>query len=263
MSIKYATTNGIELAYSQHGPQGSSTVIMLHCFCADHKYWRPHIPATAGFHTICIDVRGHGASTRTEGPYSLNLLCSDLVGLMDYLNIPQAHIVGVSMGGMISQMLTAHHPERVKSLCLLNTTPIYSEDQKQLWKTRSALVMKHGIKSIKQDLLKRWFTDEAIEKKIDGYSYMSSKLDDMHPKSFASITDAMCELNTLEYLPSFKIPTLVCASQNDPGVPIETSKLLAAKIKNSKLEWLDPAHHLASLEHVDAFNKFLKDHLTQ
>jgi len=111
--------------------------------------------------------------------------------------------------------------------------------------------------------LKRWFTDEAIEKKIDGYSYMSSKLDDMHPKSFASITDAMCELNTLEYLPSFKIPTLVCASRNDPGVPIETSKILAAKIKNSKLEWLDPAHHLASLEHVDAFNKLLKDHLTQ
>ena len=263
MTVQLAPVEGIEIAYMDDGPKDAPAVIMGHCFCADHRFWGPHLPACKGFRAIRFDTRGHGQSERTDGPYSLSQLAADVVGLMDHLGLRTAHYVGVSMGGMIGQTLAIEHSERLRSLTLLNTTPKYSDAQKVLWQKRAAGVLKQGIEPIHADLMRRWFTDQALMDDHPGVRYIADVIRKFDRRSFASVTAAMCELDTVERLSGISVPTLVVAAPDDPGVPRDVSELLAARIPDAALHWLHPARHLASLEHVDAFNELLRSHLRQ
>ena len=98
------------------------------------------MPAFEGFRVLRHDARGHGESGKPPGPYSLEMMAGDVVGLLDALDIEQVHICGVSMGGMIAQTVALDHPGRVASLALVNTTSEYSDDQLQAWRDRAALV---------------------------------------------------------------------------------------------------------------------------
>lgn len=262
MTIRFAPLGDIEIAYVESGPNEAPTVIMGHCFCSDHRFWDPHLPACDGFRTIRFDTRGHGASGRTDGPYSLSGLARDVLGLMDHLKLEQTHYVGVSMGGMIGQTLAIEHPGRLHSLALVNTTPRYSEAQRDLWRVRAEGVLADGIEPIHSDLLYRWFTDAAVSERRPEVQYISDALTRFDPRSFASVTAAMCELDTVQRLGDIDVPTLVVAAPDDPGVPKDLSELLANSIPGAVLHWLHPARHLASLEHVETFNALLRAHLS-
>ncbi len=181
---------------------------------------------------------------------------------MNHLGIERAHYVGVSMGGMIGQTLAIEHPDRVLSLALINTTPKYSDVQRNLWRERAEAVLSDGIEPIHPDLMSRWFTAKALADGVPGATYIAEVIRSFDRRSFASITAAMCELDTLDRLRQISVPTLVVAAPEDPGVPREVSESLAAQIPNSSLEWLHPAKHLASLEHVEMFNGLLRAHLS-
>ncbi|MEM7059439.1 MAG: alpha/beta fold hydrolase [Pseudomonadota bacterium] len=261
MTIHFAPVGDIKIAYVDEGPVKAPAVFMGHCFCADHRFWDPHLLACEGFRTIRFDTRGHGKSGRSDGPYSLSQLAADVVGLMDHLGLQQAHYVGVSMGGMIGQTLAIEHPQRLHSLTLVNTTPKYSDVQRDLWRERAEGVTKNGIEPIHEDLMRRWFTDHALDSGLPGATYIAEVLLSFDRRSFASVTAAMCDLDTIDSLPGILTPTLVVAAPDDPGVPREMSELLAARIPNASIHWLHPARHLSSLEHVDAFNELLRAHL--
>jgi 3-oxoadipate enol-lactonase len=263
MTIQLAPAKDIEIAYVDEGPKDAPAVVMGHCFCADHRFWDPHLPACEGFRMIRFDTRGHGKSGRSDGAYALSQLAGDVIGLMDHLELPEAHYVGVSMGGMIGQTLAIEHPQRLLSLTLLNTTPRYSDAQRELWRERSSGVLEHGIEPIHNDLMHRWFTDEAVADQPLEVRYIADVIRRFDRRSFASVTAAMCELDTVERLSEITAPTLVVAAPDDPGVPRDISELLAARVPNAALQWLHPARHLASLEHVDAFNGLLRTHLAK
>ncbi len=165
------------------------------------------------------------------------------------------------MGGMIGQTLAIEHPDRLLSLALVNTTPKYSEAQRTQWRERAGDVLANGIEPIHDALMQRWFTDEALRDGLAGARYIADVIRDFDRRSFASITAAMCELDTLQQLNQIRIPTLVVAAPDDPGVPRDVSERLASGIPAAKLEWLHPARHLASLEHIEAFNRLLTTHL--
>ncbi len=261
MTTSFAPAGDIEIAYVECGPKDAPAVVMGHCFCADHRFWDAHLPACDGYRTIRFDTRGHGASGRSDGPYTLSQLAGDVLALMDHVGLAQAHYVGVSMGGMIGQTLAIEHPERLLSLTLVNTTPRYSEAQRVLWRDRAAPVLNEGIEPIHSDLMHRWFTDQTLSDGLPGARYISDVIRGFDRRSFVSVTAAMCELDTVERLPGIQMPTLIVAAPDDPGVPRDVSEMLAAQIPNARLEWLHPARHLSSLEHVDEFNLVLRSHL--
>lgn len=165
------------------------------------------------------------------------------------------------MGGMIGQTLAIECPDRLSSLALVNTTPKYSDDQRNQWKERAASILADGIEQIYHDLICRWFTDQALKNGIHSVRYFANVFRSFDQRSFASVTAAKCELDTLQHLGNIPLPTLVVAAPVDPGVPRAVSELLAASIPKASLEWLQPARHLASLEHVERFDQMLAAHL--
>ncbi|MFY0611748.1 MAG: alpha/beta fold hydrolase [Hyphomicrobiaceae bacterium] len=261
MTIRTAQIGAIEIAYEIDGPADAPVVMLSHCFCSDHRFWDAHLPACEGYRVLRYDTRGHGASGRPPGPYTLDMLAGDAVGLLDTLGIEKVHFVGVSMGGMIGQTVALSFPQRLASLALVNTTPTYSEAQRVAWRERAGVVLRDGMAAVHEGLMQRWFTDAAISNGNAGYQYMVDAVHRFPPESFDAVTAAMCQLDTTARLSDIRVPTVVVAAPDDPGVPPELSEKLAHDIPGAQLHWLTPARHLATLEHVDVFNDLLRAHL--
>jgi pimeloyl-ACP methyl ester carboxylesterase len=144
--VPIASSNGIELAYETHGDPDNPVLLMLQGLGMPLSAWpKPLLDALVdeGFHVITFDNRDIGKSTlmrdlpvpnmlvqtirrmvklKVRAPYQLTDMMRDLVGLMDALEIETAHVVGVSMGGMIAQLLAIHEPQRLDSLTLIMST---------------------------------------------------------------------------------------------------------------------------------------------
>ena len=103
MKIK---ANGINMNYRIEGPASAPVVAMSHSLATDLSMWDPQVEAlTAKFRVLRYDTRGHGGTDAPEGPYSLDLLAEDVHALLGALGIHQPHFMGISMGGMIGQVL--------------------------------------------------------------------------------------------------------------------------------------------------------------
>lgn len=251
---------GITLNYALSGPSDAPVVCLNHCFASDHRYWDVHLSAFEGFRVLRHDARGHGESGKPPGPYSLEMMAGDVIGLLDRLDIERVHLCGVSMGGMIAQTVALDHPGRVASLALVNTTSEYSDDQLQAWRDRAALVLRDGMEAVREPLMARWLTANAAAARSPGYVYMDEAIGRFTPASFDAASAAMCGLNTTSRLSEIEVPSIVIATPDDPGVPTETSRKMAETL-GAPLHWLEPAQHLASLEHVDRFNGLMRDFL--
>ena len=120
MTELFAYVNGIKICYDIHG-KGNS-VILIHGFSDRKEHWRAQVGELSKFFKIIrLDNRGAGKSDRPEGEYSMKVYASDVAGLMDFLGIEKAHIIGHSMGGMIAQNFTLIYPNRINKLVLINT----------------------------------------------------------------------------------------------------------------------------------------------
>jgi len=261
MSNTITTTDGTKLFFSIEGPVEADVVCLSHCFGSNHRYWDFHLPALEGLRVLRYDTRGHGNSACPPGPYSLKRLAQDVVELLDELSIDRVHFVGVSMGGMTGQTLALEHADRVGSLTIANSPCHYRDEQIALWRERADAVLDHGIATVKPALMERWFTEQAATQRLPGYVFMDRAIDQFTPACFAAAVEALCEIDTTERLHRIAVPTLLFGSADDPGVPVEVSRLMAARIPNAELHWLEPSRHLATLEQPVAFNTVLRTFL--
>jgi 3-oxoadipate enol-lactonase len=263
MATGRINTGAIEMFYDQSGPEDAPVVCLNHCFGADHRYWDHHLAAFGGFRVLRYDTRGHGQSDAPAGHYSLSMIASDIAGLLDALKIDRVHFCGVSMGGMIAQTLALEHPDRLVSLMLVNTTCEYTDAQRVLWRDRADMALSDGIEAVHAVLMDRWFTQDAAASRLPGYVYMEETFRRFKPSSFDSVIEAMRGLDTVARLPGINVPTMVVATPDDPGAPTEVSKKMAAAIPGAELHWLEPARHLATLEHPERFNALARGFLAR
>ncbi len=121
--FSHFSRNGLQLAYLDEGDPSGEPVLLIHGFASSaavnwvHPGWVKTL-GDAGYRVIAIDNRGHGASDKPHEPeaYYPSVMAEDAVALLNHLGIPEAHIMGYSMGARISAFLALAHPERVRSL---------------------------------------------------------------------------------------------------------------------------------------------------
>ena len=154
----------IEMAYRIDGAADrpdAPFVILSNSLMSNHTMWDDTLPAlTDKFRVLRYDTRGHGLTEVTPGPYSIALLSEDLLALMDALNIDKAHLVGLSMGGMICSYVGANFPDRVLSLGLCDTAS--EMPPRTMWEERMAMARAQGIAGLADGTIKRWFVADLL-----------------------------------------------------------------------------------------------------
>jgi 3-oxoadipate enol-lactonase len=114
--------DGVRLHYRQSGRRSGPPVLMIQGLGADKHLWDLQRLALAPwYHTIALDNRGAGRSDKPFGHYSLEQMADDAIAVLDAVGVERAHVVGASMGGVITQIIAIRHPERVRSLTLACT----------------------------------------------------------------------------------------------------------------------------------------------
>lgn len=252
------------LAYDISGPEEGPPVLLGHCFAGNRHVWDAQLPALSAYRTIRYDTRGHGKSGLPPGPYRLDDVGDDVVGLLDALGIERVHYFGISMGGRIGQNIALRFPHRLASLGLITTTCTPNEAELQDRQDRMAAVRRDGIEAQHDRNMERWFTDQALRDQIPGVRIMSAAYSSFSPQAFKWISHAILhDLNRVDDLKRITAPTLIVASPDDPGVPRDVSELMRDEIPGAEFYWLSPSKHLATLEHPERFNRMLVDFLAK
>ena len=153
----FVAANGINVHVRIDGPPGGTPVVMLHSLGTTGAIWDAQAAALArSFRVIRPDLRGHGLTACTPGPYSMEQLADDVAALLDGLGIHQTHVAGISIGGMIAQAFAAKFAGRAASLILVDTAmKIPPPDS---WMARAATVRSEGFAPLADAVMSRWVT---------------------------------------------------------------------------------------------------------
>jgi len=268
MSI--AKIGAIDLYYEEHG--SGDPLLLIMGLAADSRAWLFQLPEFAKrYRTIVFDNRGVGRSSKPPGPYTIHEMADDAAGLLDVIGIARAHVVGVSMGGMIAQELALRHPQRVRGLVLACTYPEPDADverQRQFSVTQlggsvgTAGEIKIDLSAVDplvffQQLLPAVFNPEFIERELPklmelfggaleyGFS-LEAILGQIHAVMTHKATDRLHQIQS---------PTLVITGDADRLVPPANSDILAKHIPSARLVKIPGGSHGFNFETPDVFNR--------
>jgi 3-oxoadipate enol-lactonase len=203
------------------------------------------------FRMLCYDTRGHGESSTTPGPYSIELLGKDMLALLEALHLEQIHFCGLSMGGMIGMWLALNAPHRLKKLVLCNTGAKIGTIEG--WNARIETVRKNGMKAIAPATIERWFTPAFRENNAAPVAGIQKALEETNPEGYAACCAAVRDFDCRGELGKIRVPTQVIAGHRDPATPPADGRFLAGQIPGAQYAELDAAH-LSNIEDRDRFN---------
>lgn len=228
----YAPVNGIRIWYAVFGH--GRPVIMVHGGLANANYWGNQVPALAEhYEVIVMDSRGHGRSTRNAEPFGYDLMSSDVLGVMDYLKIEKAAIVGWSDGAIIGLDIAMHHPDRISKLFAFaaNSDP-------------------SGVK----DVSKSPVFNAYIARTEKEYAKLSPTPTEFN--AFLSQIEKMWATQphwTATDLESIHVPTWIVDADHDEAIKRSNTEFMAAHIPNAGLLILPEVSHFAFLQDPQQF----------
>ncbi|MGB5554313.1 MAG: alpha/beta hydrolase [Flavobacteriaceae bacterium] len=266
----YALNAGTKIWYEKipSALPAKGTVLLIMGNGQDALSWPPGFIANftdKGYEVIRYDHRGTGLSEygkkwKKKDPYTLTDMANDAIAILDVQKIQKAHIVGVSMGGMIAQIIALNQPQRTLSLTSIMSSgdildPELPPMSNEVLPKMVSAIFKHGFFGSKKGQIKRQIVQKRILmdkatgdidvntlakvalynlKKRKGYNLMSAR------HHFAAM---LTSKSRLEAFKTFQLPTLIIHGVQDPVIPIAHGKKLAKTIPNSTNLWIDNMGH--------------------
>ncbi|PZP56806.1 MAG: 3-oxoadipate enol-lactonase [Azospira oryzae] len=250
--------NGIEINYEVEG-QGPWLVFSHSLACHLGMWYEQAVAFRDRYRILRYDTRGHGKTSAPAGPYTLELLADDLLGLLDALGIDRMHFVGISLGGMIGQVFALRHPERLASLTLCDTTSYYPPEAWPMWEERIRVVREKGMEAMVEPTLARWFTDAFRARRHDVMKRIGAMIRATPVEGYIGCCHAIPKIDTRARLKEIRCPTLVIVGEEDAGTPVAMARAIHEAIPGSRLAVISQASHLCNLEQTEAFNRILGD----
>lgn len=257
MVSKNAFLNGITLAYDDVG--SGPVVVLIHGFPLNRRMWRPQLPllVAAGYRVIAPDLRGFGDSDALDAPCSMDLLADDLVALLDYLEVRQAAVIGMSMGGYLLFNLLERYPQRVQAAVFAVTRAVADDAEGRAGRRRLAEeVVKFGPQLVAdrfQELLFAPGIEEQrprLAEEVYGWMVATSSV------GLAAGLLAMGQRrDATPLLPSITVPALAIGADQDRACPVEHLRTIAAGIAGCRLCIIPGAGHMVNLEQPGDFNQ--------
>jgi 3-oxoadipate enol-lactonase len=240
------------------GPADAPVLVLAGSLGSTVEMWRPQLPAlTERFRVVRIDLRGHGASPATPGPYRVAELADDVRTLLDRLDLGRVDWCGLSLGAMVGMHL-ASETDRVGRLALCCTSAHFPDPT--VWQDRIAAVADRGTAGIAATVVARWFTPGWAAEHPDVVAEAQAMVAGTSDAGYAGCCAALAVWDHRDRLPAITAPTLVVAGADDLATSLEHARTIAEGIPSARLEVV-PGAHLATVESAEAVNALLVSHL--
>ena len=258
----HVRANGISFVCQIDGPEGAPWLTFSNSLNTDLTLWDGQVALLADrFRMLRYNTRGHGGTEAPPGPYDLEDLAGDIVGLWDALGIERSHFLGLSIGGMTGQALALGWPERIDKYILAGTRADYTGDFAVTVPQMIALVEREGLESLAADMPLRWFTEEVRAERPELVAQARRLIATNTDAGYTACADAMTRLDYIDRLHEIDLPTLLICGAQDIGTPAAGMREMQKRMPNARYVEIDPAGHLSNIENPDAFNAALTDFL--
>lgn len=254
-----AIINNSSLHYRTDGDRSLPALVFANSLGTDLSMWQQQADALAGrYFLVRYDTRGHGLSASPPGPYTIDQLGTDVVALLDHLELEQAHFCGLSMGGVTGQWLGVHAPQRLKRLVLANTAArVGTADG---WHTRAAAVRAQGLDAIADSAASRWFTPKFVQRQPAVADAMAQRLRGQKAEGYAACCEALANADLRGAIHAISVPTFIIAGMADPVTTMADADAMCSAIPGARVALL-PASHISNVEAPEQFTQALLDFL--
>lgn len=259
--MPFAENQSARIYWDEQG-QGEPVLLIMGLGWTSGLWHRSRPVLSSRYRTIALDNRGVGRNNVPPGPYPIALMASDSAAVLDSAGIQQAHIFGVSMGGMIAQEFALLYPTRVRSLILGCTSAggpsaVRAEPAVLEVLTRRGTDLDEFAAAINPFIYDSGTPRERIEQDTA-----------LRKQWWPAATGYMGQLQGIfaweaySRLPQITAPTLVIHGENDQLVPPGNGKLIAERIRGSKLVLIPHASHIFAADQPEATHEAILDFLS-
>ena len=250
--------------YEVTGRVGRTPVLMIQGLGASKNAWNlQRIAMATRFRIISFDNRGAGRSDKPTEPFTLEQMADDAIAVLDAAGIETAHVVGASMGGVISQIVAVKYPQRVRSLTLVCTACRNHPWRQELLQSWAKTAEEKGMIEVGKEAAQWVMSPRSFRRLVPAFTWMGP-LAALRPRhSFVSQINAILDTreDLVDQLSTITAPTMVIVGNQDILTPRGDSEEIAERIPNSELVVISGAAHGLMMEHSSTFNKILIEFL--
>jgi 3-oxoadipate enol-lactonase len=253
--------NGIKIYHEVSG--NGEPILFIMGLGADYTGWKYQVEFFKHkYKVIVFDNRGIGRSDKPLLPYSIKTMAHDSVLLLNHLNITKAHIIGISMGGMIAQEIALNWPLRVNKMVIANS---YAKDTKSIssavkYSSGSGILGLFSKGKLIDFLMQNSLSEEFARENPAVIEGIKEKYqDNFSLKGFLNQYLATKRFDSSVKISSLSIPTLVIAGSDDRMIPLEYSQFLADNIPGAQIKIIEGGSHAMNWEQADQFNRAVLD----
>ncbi len=244
------TADGTAIRYViWKGASPKHRLALVHSLAMRAEFWEGTAQALGdAWEVLAVDCRGHGASDKPAGPYSVEQFADDLAAVLDDAGWDKALVGGASMGGCVALAFGARHSDRTEGLGLFDTTAWYGDTAVDDWEGRGQKAKSNGMAALTDFQKTRWFSD--------GFRNANpGVIDDAVTVFTANDTGAYLETCRMlgrcdlrDAMSAFAFPVAIAVGEEDYATPIPMAEAMAEAIPGSTLEVLEGVRHLTPLE---------------
>ena len=250
--------NDINLAYTDIGV--GPAVVLIHGYPFNRSLWTEQAEALHPKHRVIIpDLRGFGESDSSEGTATMSRMAEDVAELMDHLEIEQAIIGGLSMGGYVALAFARQIPARVRALVLADTrAQADTEEGKQTRFQQAEKALSEGMAGIADAMLPKLLTPDTVSKRPELVKRVRDMMLKTKPEGAAAALKGMAARDDqTDFLGEIIVPTLILVGREDAITPVADSEKMHSLIQRSRLVVIENAGHVSNLEQTEQFNDAL------
>ena len=256
--------DGTRIHYEVTGRPGATPILMIQGLGASKNAWNlQRIAMATRFRSISLDNRGAGRSDKPTQPFTLEQMADDAIAVLDAAGIETAHVVGASMGGVISQIIAVKYPHRVRSLTLVCTACRNHPWRQELLQSWAHTAEEKGMIEVGKEAAQWVMSPRSFRRLVQAFTWMGP-LAALRPRhSFVSQIQAILDTreDLVDELSSITAPTMVIVGNQDILTPRGDSEEIAERIPNAELVVISGAAHGLMMEHSATFNKILIEFL--
>jgi 3-oxoadipate enol-lactonase len=256
-----ASVNGIEINYKLEG-DGPETIVLVNGLADDLETWAFQMDDLlgAGYRVLRFDNRGVGQTTKPEGPYTSRMLADDAKALVDELGLREFHLMGVSMGGMISQEYAITYGADLRTLTLACTYAAPGPFCSRMFAMWHDMAPVNGVPFIMRDVTLWAFTVPFFEEREDEAKEFEAEMAamDLPVEAYLAQLNVIQTHDTTGRMGGISVPTLVLCGEGDILIPVRLSKRLLDEIPGSEFA-TSTGGHACMWEHPAEFNRTYLD----